>query len=221
MKDIDINEIEKIINYSFIEKKFLVQAFSHSSYTNESKELSYQRLEFIGDAILGYIIAEILYKSSNENEGKMTKERASIVSKSALSDAIEKMNLIRFMRTGEGDIKSKLKNSSNIKCDLFESIVGAICVDNNFDLSCCRDFIKYFLKDKISSAQEGTMEIDYKSLLLEKGAKNNHLIKFVVNENCPKFTVSLFVDGKEVSKAFSKNKKQAEKEAAKLFLTEE
>ena len=132
MKPFDIGQIEKIIGYTFIDKRNLVEAFTHSSYANENADLSYERLEFLGDSILGFVVANYLFKQyPEEYEGFLTQTKAKIVSGKALSSVMSQMGLIHFVRTAQGSIENEILNSGNVMEDLFEAIIGAIMVDSN------------------------------------------------------------------------------------------
>ena len=147
-----IDEIEEKIGYVFNDKNLLVTAFTHSSYCNEhSGCTSYERLEFLGDSILGFLMADKLYFGTDENEGEMTVMRAGSVSKEPLAEKIDKMGVIKFLRHGNG-VEADFKSSVKTRSDLFESIIAAMYVDGgrsleapakfveNFDISKCRDY---------------------------------------------------------------------------------
>jgi len=111
MKRFDFEAIEKVIGYTFEDKRLLVEALTHSSYANENADLSYERLEFLGDSVLGFIISSFLFeKYPNEDEGFLTKTKAKIVSGKSLSAAMDKMGLIQYVRTAQGSIEDEIKN---------------------------------------------------------------------------------------------------------------
>lgn len=102
---------EKIIGYAFKNKTLLERAFIHSSYANENNVESYERLEFLGDGVLGLIVAELLYEGSGD-EGVMTVRRSRIVSSGPLEDATEKMGLDEFIQYGKGDARRTIRTQS-------------------------------------------------------------------------------------------------------------
>ena len=97
-----ISEIEKIIGYSFKDKDLLATAFTHSSYAYQYKTKSNENLEFLGDSILNFIVAELLYLSSIGDEGQMTEVRAAVVSRDPLAAVIRKSGLKAYIRYGTG-----------------------------------------------------------------------------------------------------------------------
>lgn len=223
MKNFNIEEIENKIGYTFKNKKLLAQAFTHTSFSNENNEDSYERLEFLGDATIGFIIAEQLFNRYPKiDEGKLTKARALLVSRNTMSDIVEETGLIEFMRVGEGDIKNNVDKSSSVKCDLFESITGAILVDNNFKMADCKTFILKFFENRLSSIKNDNNFMDYKSLALEECAKNNQKAEFIIDEEKTQnnqFKAKFLIDGKQVSEAIANTKKEAQKKAAQEYLS--
>lgn len=221
MKELNIPIIEKIIGYEFSNKKLLVQAFTHSSLSNETKQPSYQRLEFLGDAILGYIVAKRLYdKFSTMNEGELSKARANLISWQTLSKIVDKMEVMEYLQVGKGEIQRDILQSGSVKCDLFESILGAILVDSNYNTNNCEEFVHKFLLKGLTDSKKKIKLYDYKSLLLEKCAKKNLKAKFSYKQdtNDGHFIADLIIDGKHVTSGEGNTKKAAEKMAAKMFL---
>ena len=124
----DAQKIEKLIGYTFKDKSLLKTAFTHSSFANEHKVDSNERLEFLGDSVLGYAVTKKLYDDYSMNEGELSKFRQKLVSAEPLAFVIEELGLDAFLLKGKGESKNKF-DSKSIKADLFESIVGAICLD--------------------------------------------------------------------------------------------
>ncbi|MFW5780470.1 MAG: ribonuclease III, partial [Bacillota bacterium] len=218
----DIEKIEKIIGYEFVNKQILKQAFTHTSFANENNTLSYERLEFLGDAALGFIVATELYKRyPGLNEGKLTKLRAHLVSCGNLSKAIKKTELMDYMLVGAGDIKSNMLLSNHMKCDLFEAIAGAIFIDSNFDIALCKKFILKFLDSDIIKAETKESYKDHKSLLLEICAQKGQKVcfEFANEKKKPEedFIFEILIDSKKVSKGQGRTKKEAQKKAAKNY----
>lgn len=221
MKKFNFEEVEKRIGYVFSDKRLLLEAFTHSSYANENADLSYERLEFLGDSILGFIISNFLFKLyPQEDEGFLTKTKASIVSGKALSRAMDEMDLIGFVRTAQGSIENEVKVSDNIKEDLFESIIGAIFVDSQ-DYKECEKYIFKHLAKNLNIDYLDNKNKDYKSRLLEYAAKrkNEIEIKFEVialadNVNSG-FEAIVYVNGIKYGRGEALSKKKAEQEAAR------
>ncbi len=221
MKALDINHLENIIGYNFSHPELLHQAFTHSSLTNEDcTKPSYEKLEFLGDAIIGYVIALTLYqKYPHMDEGKLSKARATLVSWHSLSKVVDDMDIMEYLQVGKGQIQQDILHSNTVKCDLFEAILGAILVDSNYDIDTCKDFINRFLSTQIANIQHSDSLDDYKSLLLEECAKKGIKVAFIPKkqETTDFFIVDLFLDNKYVSSGKGVTKKSAEKRAAEHF----
>ena len=205
---IEINEIESLIGYSFKNKELIKLAFVHSSFGKPNNE----RLEFLGDAILDMVVADILFSRIGEDEGSLSKKRATLVCEKNLSQIIKDLDLCKFVKFG-----NSFKNSpSNAICaDLFESIVGAIYLDNNHSLVEVKEFILRNMDMTVCSA------IDYKTSLQEIIQKNKDAkLKYSTMQtesppNKPKFECELFINDELYSKGEGGSKKEAERNAAR------
>lgn len=218
MHNFDVETIESIIGYTFKNKELLVRAFTHSSYANEHRhEESYERLEFVGDAALNYVVGLYLYDIfPSFGEGKLSKVRAGTVDRQTIAEVIDDLGLLQYMRTGKGNSNLTQGSSVKVKCDLFEAIVGATIIDNNEDLTEAKKIVFHFLSDKIS-----LNNTDYKSKLLERCAQEGRKAVFTVLEEGTEadgFLIALFIDGQEVARARGHNKKEAERNASRLYL---
>lgn len=216
-------EIEKIIEYNFLNERILERAFTHRSYTNENGDESYERLEFLGDAVAGVIVSEELYKRFPDmDEGRLTRTRSKIVSNETESERLRPLGLGRFMRFGVSGKNDGLASSSAVLSDLFEAIVGAVYADSG-DINLARPFVMRVLGDAVSDAVSGRIQDDSKSRLLEFAAKVGAKAEFREisrsgTSHAPTFVIGIFIDGELKVKAEGKNKKDAEQKAAKLFL---
>ena len=128
----DVGNCEEIIGFSFKDKSLLRQCFTHSSFSHEHKSFgNNERLEFFGDSILGYCVAEYLYKKyPSADEGELTEMKQNLVSHKPLSEAIERLGLGEFVLYGEGE-KHNFKNRSAVCENLFEAIVAGIYLDED------------------------------------------------------------------------------------------
>ncbi len=207
-------EIEKIIGYTFRDKSLLETAFTHSSFTNEHHFENNEKLEFLGDSVLNFVVAELLYLSSLEDEGAMTASRASIVSREPLATAIEKLGLLKYLRIGIG--VSKTRNwSTKFKSNLFEAVLGAIYLDGGMENA------KHFVYNHLGRDIAHNAAIDYKSRLQEfKQARFNDLkLEYVTIDNGRKgFISKVYLGGEFVGEGTGRKKKLAEREAAKVAL---
>ena len=115
--------------------KLYETAFSHTSYANENKTESYERLEFLGDAVLELLMSDYLYNNLKINEGEMTKLRAHYVCETALYEYSTKLGLNEYLKLGKGEAESGGKYRKAIVSDIFESFLGAIYLDQGFKVA--------------------------------------------------------------------------------------
>ncbi len=144
-----VREIEQKTGYVFKNKRLLDKAFTHSSYVNEHKDsVSNERLEFLGDRVLGLIISEHLFLNFAGDEGKLTEEFSSLVSKESLKQSIEILDVFKFLIPSKGfDFKDDIKPVS----DLYEAILAAIYIDSGSDLQVCGEFVFKTLKKALKN----------------------------------------------------------------------
>ena len=194
-------------------------AFSHSSYVNEHKiKNDYERLEFLGDAVLDLVVADYLYKNHKESEGEMTKVRASYVCENANFCYATSLNLQDYMLLGHGEQKDGMKKA--IVADIFEALMGAIYIDLGY--ATARKVILSIVTPYIEDPNI-TFFNDYKSALQEYVQTNQQLIEYTtVNEEGPAhdktFTVEVKIDDIVYGTGTGNSKKDAEQEAAKEAL---
>ena len=223
MMKIDVNKIEDIIGYKFQDQRILIESFTHSSFANENADSSYERLEFLGDSILGMVVSQYLFnRYPNEDEGFLTKAKASIVSGKTLSKAVDKMGLIKFVRTASGSIEDEIKRSNNVKEDIFEAIIGAIMQDSGkFEVA--EGFIYSKLGDAMNVDFQKVTVTDFKSRLLEYCAKKGGMevefeVKSLADNVNSGFTATIMLNGKPYGQGKGLSKKKAEQQASRQTL---
>ena len=193
-------------------KDLLLTALTHSSYANEHKVESYERLEFLGDAVLQILMSDYLYNNMNLNEGSMSKTRASYVCEAACCYYAKSLNYLPYIRVGHGQIG---KINDTIIADIFESIMGCIYLDLGLDKA-----KKLFDKVVIPCVEEHDMFLgDYKSKLQELVQTDKKSLEYIlIDEKGPahqkEFTVEVVIDGIVYGKGIGKSKKEAEQKAA-------
>lgn len=209
-------EIEKIIGYTFRNNELLLSALTHPSYGNERNMTSYERLEFVGDSIVDFVIADELYKRfENADEGSLSKMRAGIVSREPLADIVRRNKFDDYILVG-GDRELGEKELSNI----FESLVGAIYYDGGIDNA--RKFIIKFAGELINS--DNVTIKDYKSELqniIQKRKLKPVEYKVISHErlenNSHRYVIEATADGKKAV-GEGHNRQEGEKEAAKKLI---
>ena len=211
---------EKIIGYAFKDKNLLERAFIHSSFANEHRVPSYERLEFLGDGVLGLIIAEKLYRASGD-EGVMTVRRSLIVSSEPLEDVTESSGLGEFIKFGNGE-KSHDHSDSKIYADVFESVLGAIYLDGGYNEAV--RFVDKMLGERIHEVMSSGKNKNQKGELQEY-CQSEKLgpIKYVTageetRNNRPYFRVFVYVNGEKIAAGSGYRKKDAEHDAARSAL---
>lgn len=198
-------------------EKFYIEAFTHTSYANEHHTKSYERLEYLGDAVLELIMSEYLFKNTEEEEGKMTKLRAHYVCESALYEYSIRLGLNKFLLLGHGEEATGGRTRKAIVADIFESFTGAMFLDQGLD------FVKHFIYSNIIpliEKKEVDFFSDYKSILQELVQTEKRSLEYVViSEEGPAhnkvFTVEVKIDDIIYGKGTAHSKKEAEQEAAK------
>ena len=207
--------IEEIIGYKFDDKGLLVTALTHSAYANEHGDSSYERLEYLGDALVDFVTAESLYlKYPAFSEGKLTGLRKKAVCREALAEAKCMPELSRHIR-----LNAATQMSAKIKADVFEAVTAAIYLDGGFCEA--KDFILRSL-DVLAESLDRKRE-DYKSVLLETAQKLDVRVEFdIIDEYGPAhdktYVCAVRISGKQFSVAEGTSKKRAEQSASRLAL---
>ena len=220
-------KLEQQIAYSFTDKEFLLLALTHSTYAYEHRKfciVSNQRLEFLGDAILDFIVGEEMYKRKPAwDEGKLSKNRALVVCEKTLAKVAEQLSVGQLLFLGKGEEGTGGREKISTLADTMESLFAAIYLDGGFDSA--KKVVLSLLSPYIDLAIQGELIFDYKSKLLEKAQipQNPHHVTFeVVKEEGPVhdriFEIAVLIDGKEIVRAEGRSKKQAEQEASRLAL---
>ena len=219
----DIIDFQKKIGYLFKNPHLLQTAFTHSSYANENETQSYERLEFLGDAILDFIVGEYLFKNYPDmKEGTMSRVRALLVCEKALSELAYKLDIGECMLLGNGAENSGERNSSSILSDMFEAHIAAMYLDAGFEKT--KDYVIAVYGDIIDHAATGKT-LDYKTALQEKLQKNGPCdIEYrLINSDGPVhrclFTVQVVADGKVLGEGSAYSKKEAQQIAAQNALS--
>jgi len=209
----------------FKNKKLFKQAFIHRSYINESKEKleSNERLEFLGDSVISFIISSYLYKSFPEfDEGILTNLRSLLVNTKILAEVSKELGFGKLLMLSKGEEESMGRENQSLLADSFEAFVGALFLDQGIDVT--SDFLHEILIPKANEFVKNKSFKDPKSLLQEmvQAKKQNSPVYKVIKEEGPahakKFTVGVYVDSKLFGIGHGRSKQDAEEMAAKEAL---
>jgi ribonuclease-3 len=217
--------LQERLGYTFEDPRLLDRALTHTSYTNElsgGSRAHNEPLEFLGDAVLGFLVADLLHRASPEGaEGDKTKTRAHLVSAPSLATRAEALGLASLMRLGRGEEKTGGREKAKLWADAYEAVVAAIYLDGGVEAA-HRFVAAQFASDVASAASLRSR--DHKSALQEllqgRGVPPPDYV--LVGEQGPshrrRFLVRCDVGGRPVAEGTGYSKKQAQQEAARLAL---
>jgi ribonuclease III len=219
---------EDFIRYQFKNKTLLVEALTHKSFCIlESKGIPHnERFEFLGDAILGLIMAEqLMFLFPTDNEGMLSKKRASLINQETLAEKALNMKLSEFLILGPGEKAQGSHLKPRILASAFEAVIGAIYLDSNFDR--VKAWINAEFKNNILDIKPDLeYEKDYKTRLQELtykikiGTPTYELVSTTGPSHDPEFLVALKIGTQEKARASGKSKKIAEQRAAQIYMQE-
>lgn len=222
----ELKALEQILGIRFNDISHLQQALVHRSYLNENEGFSLpsnERLEFLGDALLGFVIAEQLYSEfPGFPEGDLTKLRSALVRTETLARVARSLNLGHYLYLGKGEDESGGRNRQrNLACTL-EAVIGAVVTDQGFEVA--REFVLRIFRSEFARIAEGKLEKDPKSKLQELTQAQQQLtpVYQTIDSAGPDhervFTVGVFAGEKLLGRGSGKSKRAAEQEAARIAL---
>ena len=219
-----IKDLEMAIGYSFRNIQLLQNALAHSSYANErwhNSLLSNERLEFLGDSVLGMLVAEYLYKTFPDRpEGELTRMRADMVCEHTLAEVANKIGLGSHLLLGHGEERLGGRSRESILADATESVIAACFLDGG--LEAALQFVQKFILVEVPVTRLNNM--DYKTALQElvQQKKNQVLSYALVGQSGPdhdkQFDVAVTLNGTVVGTGSGRSKKRAEQMAAKAAM---
>ena len=216
-----LEKLQQRIDYHFKDEPLLLSALTHASGA-EHRLASNERLEFLGDAILGFVISEYIFKHNpGSTEGDLTKIKSVVVSRRTLAEVSRRLQLAEFLRVGKGVFEKKVLPVS-LLANVVEAIIGAVYLDGGMDAA--RRFIITHLVPEIVKVELGQHEINYKSLLQQYaqrelgGTPTYAVVREEGPDHVKQFHVMALVNGKEYSTAIGRSKKEAEQRAAEMTL---
>jgi ribonuclease III len=210
---------------TFKNKQLLKQAFIHRSYLNETKEKlsSNERLEFLGDSILSFVVSQYLYNTFPQfNEGLLTNIRSLVVNTKSLALIAKEYNFGEYLMLSKGEEESHGRTNESLLANSVEALLGALFIDQGIEA--VREFILSILSPKIADIVEQKTFKDPKSLLQEyvQSQKQNSPVYKVLKEEGPPhaktFTIGVFIQDTLLGEGTGKSKQEAEESAAKEAL---
>ena len=216
-------EMMKVLGYTFKNPALLETALTHSSYANEGnrKLNSNERLEFLGDSVLGFVTAGFLFQHETGKEGELTRLRASLVCEKALSSYAKKINLGEYLLLGKGEQRGGGAQRASLLADAFEAVIAALYLDGG--LQQAEAFILPFIKEELSNQRKPHFR-DYKTQLQEIIQQNpeEQLEYELKGESGPdhnkQFLVEVHLNSNVIGSGKGKSKKEAEQQAAREAL---
>jgi len=217
-----ITELENILGYSFKNRQILVNALTHRSFFHENPDKAQdynERLEFLGDSVLGFVIVEYLYLSdSSLTESIMAKAKSYLVKESVLSEIAATLSLGKYLRLGKGEESTGGRTKRSLLADAVEAVLGAVYLDGGYEDA--RRLILGLFQDKIGPVLKSGKFHDFKTELQEKtqflfnSIPEYRMIKQEGEEHNKNFTVDVHIAGTKFGTGSGKSKKEAETNAA-------
>lgn len=218
---IPMHELEKKLGYEFKNKDLLATALTHSSYANENRKSgaeSNERLEFLGDSVLGMIVASYLYNMYPDlPEGRMTRFRAELVCERSLHGVAEELGLGEYMSFGKGEELGGGRTRPSILADAVEAVLAAVFIDGGF--AAAKDMVDRFILSRAAAVESGSA--DYKTRLQEylQREGTQEITYRMAGESGPDhqktFTAEVCLNGKVLGSGDGHSKKEAEQAAAR------
>ena len=228
VSDSDLERLERKLGHSFHDRDRLLRALIHRSYANEqdAEVPDNEVMEFLGDAVLGLIVSELLYRRNPElSEGDMSKLKAFLVSADTLARRAEEIELGTYLVLGRGEEKTAGRAKDSLLANTFEAVIAAIYLDGG--LEAATEFVDRLLWPGLTEAVNDDPTLrDFKSMLQERLQADGRQLPIyrIIEERGPDhdkvFRVEVVVDGKVLAAGEGKTKKAAEQSAADQALTE-
>ena len=218
---VDLEGLQETLGFIFHYDEYYLKALTHRSFLEISPKFikSNERLEFLGDSVLGVVVAESLFKKfPDKDEGFLTKYRSHLVNRQALVTAAGRINLLKFVLYDKRYVRGSKAGQKTIVADCFEALIGAIYLDAGLEKA--REFVTEHILSPNYSSGQFTIDKNYKGQLLEFTHLHKLAAPFykIMNEDGPdhdkKSSIDVLVGGKCYGKGDGSNKKSAEQEAA-------
>jgi ribonuclease-3 len=222
-KSVDWSNLQQNIGIAFNELSLLQQAFHHASFVNENPDSNIpdnERLEFLGDAVLNFIVAELMLQEfPDSKEGELTILRTSLIREDTLALLSANLRLGEYLQLGKGEEASGGRERQSNLCDTFEALVGAIFLDQG--LTSTKSFLLSQLNSKLDEIKAGDTAQNYKAKLQEftqmeyKQLPSYHLVELSGPDHDRNFLVEVLLENRIIGTGSGKTKKSAEMKAAR------
>ena len=224
--ELDIPKLEALLGYTFKDSSYLLTAMTHRSYLNEHREATQdhnERTEFLGDAVLELVVTDYLFKKYPEKpEGELTAVRAALVNTVSLSESAQKLGVNDFLLMSKGEAKDTGRARQYILANTFESIIGALYLDQGYDVA--KEFIATHLFPKTERIIEKRLWQDPKSRFQELAQEHVSITPTyeLLSQEGPdhdrEFTVGVFLGKEKVAEGKGRAKQEAEQQAAEAAI---
>jgi len=213
------------IGHAFRDPRLLEEALTRRSYQNEHPEAPAhnERLEFLGDAVLGMIVAEALMRlAPDASEGQLTQRRAALVQEATLARLARELGLGEMLRLSQGEEKNNGRETQSILADAVEAVIGAVYLDGGLDAA--RNVVRRLLGEALDDAASGAFHADVKAVLQERlqagggGTPSYHVVATSGPEHLKEFEVEIVLNDAVIARGRGRSKKEAEKDAARNAL---
>ena len=212
------------LGHRFADPSLLATALAHRSWCGERGGESNERLEFLGDAVLGLIVADHAFRTwPGLSDGMLSKVRASVVNARALAEVAAQLDLGAHLRLGRGEDQAGGRSKTSLLSDALEAVIGAVYVDGGIDAA--RALVERLLTERMATAAQRLDRLDYKTVLQELTARVHDTAPvYVVSDTGPdhdkRFFATVIVQGVAVGQGEGRSKKTAEQAAAEQAFTE-
>jgi ribonuclease-3 len=226
-RNLKLEELEEFIAYRFRDRELLMRALTHSSFANEQEDYTRdnERLEFLGDAVLGLAVSDVLFNANSGDEGALTRAKSHLVSARYIGRLAKRMQMGEFLLLGHGEEKDGGRSKKSILANVFEAVIAAVYLDGGMEAA--QRFVVRAYGDELEKIdKDGLLRNDYKSFLQEliQGRELPAPVYTLVESSGPDHSKSFAVEvrigesGPAIAGGSGRSKKIAEQEAARAAL---
>jgi len=220
----DLDDLQRRLGHRFVDPTLLERALTHRSWAHDQTppERDYERLEFLGDAVLGVIVAEKLFSMYPHDEGHLTRARSGLVRKEHLSSVAQKLELGQHLRLGKGEEASGGRDKPSILSDVFEAVLGAVHLDGG--LEAARSLVLRTMDQAFHEGAGLEAPRDARTLLQEhlqqlgRGTPSYRIVRSEGPPHAPTWTQEVVVAGEVLGRGVGPSKQQAARAAARQAL---